>query len=152
MCERETRRHAKEERWHAQEETCHIGRELAERLAPEPTIIENEDHPDPSYEIRILTTDEILQEGLQFVNVDEGRQNRATRATNVTRFRTEYGCDPAVLAQLWLDLQTNEGFLVNADGGLAPTPVNGCARNASQRLLPSHQFLEALSDRRPTVQ
>lgn len=54
----------------------------------------------------IYSSNEILKRGLELVWVDAKRQGRSQRATNVERFKTEYGADPAVYAQIWEDLQT----------------------------------------------
>jgi hypothetical protein len=54
----------------------------------------------------ILTDDEVLSEGLQFVGFNESRQARVKKTTNVQRFKEHYGSIPRVYAQLWEDLQT----------------------------------------------
>ena len=56
----------------------------------------------------VYTPDEVLFKGLIFVQKIEARQRKVKRQTNVKRFRSCYGADPAVYAQLWCDLQTTD--------------------------------------------
>jgi hypothetical protein len=58
----------------------------------------------------ILTANEILRNGLLLVGFDVRRQENVKRETNVGRFRTHYGSDPVVYAQIWEDLQTTENL------------------------------------------
>ena len=54
----------------------------------------------------ILTADELLHQGLRFVgNELHCIQNVSRRRTNVDRFKSHYGSDPVVYAQIWEDLQ-----------------------------------------------
>lgn len=53
----------------------------------------------------IYSADEVLQRGLELVNVLAAKQARCKRSSNVERFKAEYGADPAVYAQIWEDLQ-----------------------------------------------
>lgn len=55
----------------------------------------------------ILTAKEILVEGLKLVNFTEARIRRVkNKETNITRFKSHYGCNPVVCAQIFEDLQT----------------------------------------------
>lgn len=56
--------------------------------------------------VLILTADEVLRKGLQLVGFDCRRQRNASSPTNLRRFRTHYGSNPSVYAQIWEDLQT----------------------------------------------
>jgi hypothetical protein len=53
----------------------------------------------------ILTADKILQKGLLLVGFDARCQQNVKRVTNIGRFKTHYGSDPLVYAQIWEDLQ-----------------------------------------------
>jgi hypothetical protein len=55
----------------------------------------------------ILTGDEILARGLELAGFDrDRRQIRVNREQNVSRFKSHYGSEPIVYAQIWEDLQT----------------------------------------------
>jgi hypothetical protein len=56
----------------------------------------------------ILTADEILSKGLLMVGFDVSRQQRVKRSTNLERFRSHFGSNPVVYAQIWEDLQTTD--------------------------------------------
>jgi hypothetical protein len=56
--------------------------------------------------IVVLTADEILRKGLNLVGLDRDRQRNMCRATNLQRFKSQYGSMPVVYAQIWEDLQT----------------------------------------------
>ena len=56
----------------------------------------------------ILTADEFLRKGLLLVGFDDRRQQSVQRKTNNERFKTHFGSDPVVCAQIWEDLQTSE--------------------------------------------
>lgn len=53
----------------------------------------------------ILTADEVLQQGLMLSGFQLHRILNVTRRTNVERFKSHYGSDPVVYAQIWEDLQ-----------------------------------------------
>jgi hypothetical protein len=55
----------------------------------------------------ILTPKEVLDAGLKLVHYTEGRIERAQQETNTTRFKSFYGCNPIVAAQIFEDLQTS---------------------------------------------
>lgn len=59
---------------------------------------------------------EILQRGLLCVGVDLARQAMAKESTNVNRFKTMYGSDPAVYAKIWIDLQSTAIDEARIDG------------------------------------
>ena len=65
----------------------------------------------------ILTPDEVLREGLELVGCDYRQQQRVDRATNLVRFKSFYGSNAVVYAQIWEDLQTthNQGAQTDAD-------------------------------------
>ena len=57
----------------------------------------------------ILTPKEILQIGLRLVNYSEGRISRAKKtSTNTTRFKSHFGVNQIVAAQVFEDLQTTD--------------------------------------------
>ena len=56
----------------------------------------------------ILTSEEVLRRGLQFVGYDDRRQQRCQRSTNLKRFRANFGAAPIVYAQIWEDLLTTK--------------------------------------------
>ena len=53
----------------------------------------------------ILTADEMLHQGLRHVGFELHRILNVSRRTNVDRFKSHYGSDPVVYAQIWEDLQ-----------------------------------------------
>jgi hypothetical protein len=53
----------------------------------------------------ILTADEMLQQGLRLVCFEIHCILNVSRTTNVDRFKSHYGSDPAMYAQIWEDLQ-----------------------------------------------
>ena len=69
---------------------------------------------------RLISGNEVLQEGLVLAGVDVKCQSRATRATNVTRFKAEYGSDPEVYARIFNDLQTATNDEAKMDGWKVP--------------------------------
>lgn len=56
----------------------------------------------------VITADEFLQKGLELAGFDRDRHRRVCRASNLSRFRSFYGSNPIVYAQIWEDLQANE--------------------------------------------
>jgi hypothetical protein len=56
----------------------------------------------------ILTADEILRKGLLLVGFDGSRQKNVKRERNIERFKTHFGSDPIVYAQIWEDLQMTD--------------------------------------------
>jgi len=56
----------------------------------------------------IFTLDEILQKGLELCGFDRRRQSNVKRTTNLRRFKSHFGSNPIVYAQIWEDLQTTE--------------------------------------------
>ena len=56
----------------------------------------------------ILTADQILRTGLLVVGFSDRRIQNVERAKSLERFRTAYGSNPIVYAQIWEDLQTTE--------------------------------------------
>jgi hypothetical protein len=54
----------------------------------------------------ILTDNEILAKGLEFVGFGVERQGRVKKEASIERFKSHYGSKPIVYAQLWEDLQT----------------------------------------------
>ena len=65
----------------------------------------------------ILTPDEVLREGLELVGCDYRQQQRVGRATNLVHFKSFYGSNPVVYAEIWEDLQTtdNQEARIDAD-------------------------------------
>jgi len=57
-------------------------------------------------DVVILTEKEMLLEGLKIWHWTEDELKKGSRKLNNQRFRTEYGADPHVIAQIWEDLQT----------------------------------------------
>ena len=65
------------------------------------------DTEEENLDVEIFTADEMLKKGLTLVGYTDKKLDRAKKQqTNVDRFRSEYGADPHVLAQIWEDLQT----------------------------------------------
>jgi hypothetical protein len=56
----------------------------------------------------ILTTDEVLQRGLELVGFNQKRQASVRRKKNRSRFRTHYTAEPNVVAVLLVRLQTTD--------------------------------------------
>jgi len=56
----------------------------------------------------ILTEAEIMLRGLELCGFDRSRQKRVKWETNRRRFKSHYGSDPVVYAQIWEDLQTTK--------------------------------------------
>jgi len=54
----------------------------------------------------ILTADQFLHRGLRLVGFDDGQLARARRETKLEDFRSFFGPNPVVLAQIFEDLQT----------------------------------------------
>ena len=67
-------------------------------------MIEDDDFEPPKV---ILTPKEVLEIGLRLVNYSEGRINRAKIQTNTTRFKSHFGVNQIVAAQVFEDLQTS---------------------------------------------
>jgi hypothetical protein len=61
---------------------------------------------DDDLDVVILTEDEMLLAGLKVWHYTEDMLKKGGKKLNNTRFRTEYGADPHVIAQIWEDLQT----------------------------------------------
>jgi len=59
-------------------------------------------------DMRGVTVDEIMKEGLLLVGFSVQRQRRVHRSTNVDRFRKSFGSLPIVHASIWYELQTVE--------------------------------------------
>jgi hypothetical protein len=59
-------------------------------------------------DLEIYTEDEMLDHGLLAVGWKHDEFSHLQHKTKVERFRSEYGARPAVLAQLWEDLQTTK--------------------------------------------
>lgn len=56
--------------------------------------------------IVIQTPDEILVRGLELVGIDRDRQKRFKQSIKLEHFRSHFGSDPVVYADIWEDLQT----------------------------------------------
>lgn len=56
--------------------------------------------------LAIFTGDEIMRIGLDLAGFSLRRQSRVMRKTNVERFKSFYGAEARVYAQIWEDLQT----------------------------------------------
>ena len=74
---------------------------------PESDTADGEEGEEEEEEVGVIwTPQEILCHGLQMMHYTEKRIKRAkTAGTNVKRFRIHFGCNPAVCAQIWEDLQ-----------------------------------------------
>jgi hypothetical protein len=59
-------------------------------------------------EASILAPDDFMSIGLELVGFSEYRQSRAKRSTNLHRFRTFYGSNPIVYANIWEDLLSTD--------------------------------------------
>lgn len=57
-------------------------------------------------QLSICRPDDMLVRGLEMAGFDTVRQKRATRETNIKRFKAFYGSNPAVYSNIWEDLQT----------------------------------------------
>jgi hypothetical protein len=68
----------------------------------------------------ILTADEILRKVLLLVGFDAPLQQNVKRVTNVGRFKTHYGSDHLVYAQIWEDLQTTNNPEARISGKATP--------------------------------
>lgn len=56
-------------------------------------------------DIVVYTPNEILKKGLVVARYKRKSVNKVKKATNLTRFESRYGANPAVLAHVWEDLQ-----------------------------------------------
>jgi hypothetical protein len=72
----------------------------------------------------IFTADEILARGLSLVGYNRSRQENVSRDTNLKRFRSHYGSNPIVYAQIWEDLQTTEMEEAKISGAAANTGLD----------------------------
>jgi hypothetical protein len=54
----------------------------------------------------LLTADEMMRKGLELCGFDGRRQNKASKALNLRRFKAHFGSMQVVYAQIWKDLQT----------------------------------------------
>jgi len=54
----------------------------------------------------ILTADQMLRKGLHFVGWDDHKRGRLIRGTKVEYFKSHFGSDPKVCADIFEDLQT----------------------------------------------
>jgi hypothetical protein len=59
-------------------------------------------------DLQIFTPDEMMVKGLLLLGWTEHQIGRVQDVTNLERFRSHFGADPDVLAQIWEDLQTTE--------------------------------------------
>ena len=53
----------------------------------------------------VITVNQFLKRGNELVGFSTFRQNSVSHATNVERFKANYGSHPSVYAQIWEDLQ-----------------------------------------------
>jgi hypothetical protein len=88
----------------------------------------------------IFSADEILSIGLTVMNFHRGRQENVCRETNLDRFLSHYGSNPAVYAQIWEDLQTTEIEDARIDAATA--------KNGLQHFLMAIHFLKCYPTRR----
>jgi hypothetical protein len=55
----------------------------------------------------VVTPDELLWRGLVLVGFNAARIGKVKRSTSLSRFRSFYGSNPMVYAEIWQDLQTS---------------------------------------------
>ena len=53
----------------------------------------------------IVTPDFVLETGLQAVGFDDNRRAKVNRSTNLSRFRSHFGSNPIVYAEIWEDFK-----------------------------------------------
>jgi hypothetical protein len=68
--------------------------------------INDDDELDPH--IVVFTAEEIMRHGLLLVNYSRKRIKKAKTKRNIERFKGHFGSKPAVIAQIWEDLQTTQ--------------------------------------------
>lgn len=56
--------------------------------------------------IYIYTSDQVLRIGLKLLGVDQHRQRRQSKKSNLADFKAHYCVHPNVCAQMWEDVQT----------------------------------------------
>jgi hypothetical protein len=83
----------------------------------------------------ILTDDEVLCKGLDFVGFGAERRARVKKETSIDRFKSLYGSKPLVYAQLWEDLQTTNIAAARVTG--SPTFL----KNAFKHFMSALYFL-----------
>ena len=54
----------------------------------------------------VLTEEEVLCKGLEYVHFENDRQQRVQRSRNIERFRCNYGVSPLAISKVIIDLQT----------------------------------------------
>jgi hypothetical protein len=54
----------------------------------------------------VVTTDQMLLQGLRFVGFDTQRVQNVSLTLNLRRFKSHYGSHPIVYVQIWNDLQS----------------------------------------------
>ncbi|KAL3914673.1 MAG: hypothetical protein SGARI_000002 [Bacillariaceae sp.] len=101
--------------------------------------------------LRVLSSNDILREGLKLAHVTVERQANACRATNVVRFRAEYGADPAVYAQLFTDLQTTSNAEAKIDGQAVCLPGYFMALNFLKRYATEEEQANGFDMTRTTI-
>lgn len=72
----------------------------------------------------VYSSDEILARGLSLVGLDLSCQRKVCRDTNLERFRSHYGSNPIIYAQIWEDLQTTPIDEARISGADANTGLN----------------------------
>jgi hypothetical protein len=71
----------------------------------------------------VYTANEILSIGLSLTRIDAFRQEKVDRETNLDHFRSLFGSNPVVYAQIWEDLQTTDIHDARIDGATAKTGI-----------------------------
>ena len=77
---------------------------------------ESSSSSDDDDDLQIFTPDEMMAKGLLLLGWTEHQIERVKDVTNLERFRSHFGADPDVLAQIWEDLQTTKIAAANING------------------------------------
>jgi len=93
----------------------------------------------------VYSPTQILERGLTLAGADTKRlMNRQKRETTIEDFKSFYGSHPAVLAQIWEDLQTTSATFTNKKGHVVPARIDTSKTRSVhlKNFLRTHQFLK----------